>query len=480
MATGQTMVSRDLDININGVIEAWREFTERVLMPAVNESGESLEGSIFCRCGESEYSDEFVAKQVNLAALAREAEARAPLPGPYALEVGFNAGFSAALLLLASPKMRLTCVDIGEHAYTRPCFERLSAAFPGRVNLVLGDSRLAVPMLRTTTGEAARRFDLVHVDGCHFPEVAALDVANCGRLAAPGAWVVMDDTDADFLMRVWLRESTRQCVLGIPGACCIQGGGMPPGFEPCRFHDVRRAARLAFYTVFCGPSGHAADSVLRPPSDRHPCYFFSNNAGTLDRASDAGWIAVDVSTECPLWADDVMSASQAKPFKAAPHRRPELARFDFTVYVDSKCTVDLAGAGAALDKLLTQGKALLIKRHPDGDVGVDREFNRAMTLPRYASQRHKIAGYINEMFELKKPDAPDTQAMSNALPNVWTTLVARDMRHPRCREVGEAWMRDIERCGIECQISAYFLRQTHDDAVVVDDSGDTPIVFDIR
>ena len=447
-------------MDMDATIGAWRLYTEKVLMPAVLASGERLEGSIFCRCGESEYSNEFIAKQANLAALARAAEAAAPLPGPFALEVGFNAGFSAALLLLASSKLRLTCVDIGEHAYTRPCFERLAASFPGRVSMVIGDSRVAVPLLRSAMSE---RFDLIHVDGCHMPDVASLDIANCARLTAPGAWVVMDDTDADFLMRVWLRESTRQCVLGVDVEV--------PGFSPSRFHDVRRSARIAFYTVFCGPTGHVADCVLRPPSDRHPCFFFSNNASTLNRASDAGWVSVDVSIECPPWDDEVISASQAKPFKAAPHRRPELARFDFTVYIDSKRTLDLAGAGVAIDKLLTQKKAVLIKQHPEGDVGVDREFNRAMTLPRYASQRHKIEGYIKDMFEFD-----GSAAMSNNLPNVWTTLVVRDMRHPKCREVGEAWMRDIERCGIECQISAYFcLQQTHVDAVVVDDSDDTPI-----
>lgn len=70
-----------------------------------------------------------------------------------------------------------------------------------------------------------------------------------GTLPDPAAhrFQIEDDTDADFLMRVWLRESTRQCVLGVPRG--VFDAEMP-GFSPSRFHDVRRAARIAFYTVF--------------------------------------------------------------------------------------------------------------------------------------------------------------------------------------------------------------------------------------
>jgi hypothetical protein len=128
------------------VIDAWRVLVERDLMPRVISTGERLEGNIFCRCGQTTYSEEFVAKQINMVALAREADARAPPQGPIALEVGFNSGFSAALLLLACPRLRLTCVDIGEHAYTKPCFESLAAIFPTRVNLLIGDSRAVLPM----------------------------------------------------------------------------------------------------------------------------------------------------------------------------------------------------------------------------------------------------------------------------------------------------------------------------------------------
>lgn len=441
---------------LDAIVSKWRSFVEELLVPAAASTGEKVEFDISC--------NEFLSKQKSLLAAALATEASAPPPGPVALEIGFGAGFSAALLLLSSPSLKLTCVDIGSHAYTRPCFEKLFESFPDRISLVIGDSRVCVPLLRHKISSSI--FDLVHIDGSSLPNVALMDIANCAQNLSPGALVFMDDTRTDSMRQLWLSESVKHAIIQIP---TIETE--VPGFVRSPFYDMRRYACLAFYTVFCGPSGHIADAVLRPPSEKFPCFFFSNNSATLSLARKRGWIAVDVSVECPPWNDDVISASQSKPFKAVPHRRPELADFDYTIYVDSKRSINVRGAGTALEKLVASGKALLVKQHPSRDIGVNREFDRAMTLPRYASQRRNIVTYVNDM--LKRP------GMSNDQPNVWTTMVARNMRHPRCREVGDTWMQDIERCGIECQISAFFLQQTHADSVIVDNSADTPVMFDV-
>lgn len=56
-------------------------------------------------------------------------------------QVGFNAGHSACLLLLANPRARLVAFDLCEHGYARPCAEALRRAFGvHRVELVAGPS----------------------------------------------------------------------------------------------------------------------------------------------------------------------------------------------------------------------------------------------------------------------------------------------------------------------------------------------------
>lgn len=49
------------------------------------------------------------------------------------LEIGFNAGYSCLLMLLANPECHITLVDLNYHRYVVPCFEYLNAQFPGRL-----------------------------------------------------------------------------------------------------------------------------------------------------------------------------------------------------------------------------------------------------------------------------------------------------------------------------------------------------------
>jgi predicted O-methyltransferase YrrM len=62
----------------------------------------------------------------------------------------------------------------------------VDARYPGRHELIVGDSRETVP--RHGGG-----FDLVYVDGGHEYEIATADIANARGLAKPGGLVVVDD-----------------------------------------------------------------------------------------------------------------------------------------------------------------------------------------------------------------------------------------------------------------------------------------------
>ena len=112
-------------------------------------------------------------------------------------EIGFNAGHSAyTWLRAAGPRLRrLVHFDLGEHAYVAPHHESLRAAFPGvEMELVLGSSVETVPAFAAARPEV--RCDLLAVDGGHFGEVPLADLQNMRALAAPGAWVLMDDINA--------------------------------------------------------------------------------------------------------------------------------------------------------------------------------------------------------------------------------------------------------------------------------------------
>lgn len=168
------------------------------------ESGQQLvEGSLFFYGAfDLHYNDTFVHKQVNLFNLAKNAK--------YILEIGFNAGHSTALMLLANPSSKILHFDLCEHAYGKRCYEFLKSVFgPERfIELVGGDSRSTVPAYKQTVADMGIQFDLIHIDGGHTDLVAMSDISHCKDYACKDNIVVVDDYNADNIKRL-----TDQCVM---------------------------------------------------------------------------------------------------------------------------------------------------------------------------------------------------------------------------------------------------------------------------
>lgn len=103
------------------------------------------------------------------------------------MEIGFNSGYSALIMLLANPTASLVAVDICEHAYAKPCAAILKRRFGDRFTLVEGSSLDVVP-------EMTKKFDLFHIDGAY--HLRTPDITNCLGIANEGAVFVIDDTNS--------------------------------------------------------------------------------------------------------------------------------------------------------------------------------------------------------------------------------------------------------------------------------------------
>ena len=106
------------------------------------------------------------------------------------MEIGFNAGHSALLLLTANPHVKLTCIDICDHKYTVPCYEFLKSIFGDRINLIKSTSVLAFPLLSSTNID----MDLYIIDGSHAVEIAEVDLYNVIQYGKKGSIICFDDT----------------------------------------------------------------------------------------------------------------------------------------------------------------------------------------------------------------------------------------------------------------------------------------------
>lgn len=149
--------------------------------------GEPVEGNLFHPHNKIT-TDLTVAipKQVNVYSLARTAT--------NIMEIGFNAGHSVLLMLIANDDSKITCFDICEHTYTEKCFEYLDSTFPNRLTLIKGDSRKTVPQY---TNDTPPKFDLIHIDGGHNPDVTRQDFENSYKMCSK--FIIMDDTNMSYI-----------------------------------------------------------------------------------------------------------------------------------------------------------------------------------------------------------------------------------------------------------------------------------------
>lgn len=178
------------DNTINNNINQAKEFINRKLLPIINNCGELLEGNIFMLHNTSEYTDVYLLKAKNISNMVLNKNIKS------VMEIGFNSGFSALLMLLSNPNVVVNCFDLGEHAYTPVCYHKLKENFGNRINLTIGDSTKTLLNVNET-------YDLIHIDGGHSTEVAESDIVNSIRLSKKGTVLIMDDYDFPNLHELW-------------------------------------------------------------------------------------------------------------------------------------------------------------------------------------------------------------------------------------------------------------------------------------
>ena len=107
------------------------------------------------------------------------------------LEVGFNAGHSALLILSSNPNVKYTAIDIMQHDYTIECYDCLKTIFKDRIELIKGDATVKLPELLANNSE----YDGYIIDGNHTFGFAYNDVYNIINYAKNGSVICVDDTD---------------------------------------------------------------------------------------------------------------------------------------------------------------------------------------------------------------------------------------------------------------------------------------------
>ena len=117
------------------------------------------------------------------------------------VEIGFNAGHSALLMLEANKNCHIHVFDICEHTYTQSCFNYLQAQYGNRMTMHKGDSHIQLKAFKTVNPDY--HFNIVHIDGNHEYYHANIDFFLAKELSQTGAYCILDDTNIFYLHRLW-------------------------------------------------------------------------------------------------------------------------------------------------------------------------------------------------------------------------------------------------------------------------------------
>jgi hypothetical protein len=211
---------------------------------------------------------------------------------------------------------------------------------------------------------------------------------------------------------------------------------------------------LAFYTVFIGSNTNPSFRVPPLPSVNHDCYYFTNNQSILKSLSKTGWIPrfVDVSPK-----DDVFdSCMLSKHVKALPSEYAELANYHYTCYLDSK--VNKVSPQKILDLISkyceVQGYSMLLRQHWFLPPNVFNELEESMNQERYKLQKDRYVSYITQQVENGLSSTTEYHAACG--------IIIRNMKDKIIQDIGETWLEHISQCGIQDQISFFFVKQLFD------------------
>ena len=214
---------------------------------------------------------------------------------------------------------------------------------------------------------------------------------------------------------------------------------------------------LAFYTYFYGSNNNPAFRMPELPSLKYKCYYYTNNNTLIELLKGTNWIGI--YDEKSTTDDLIQSCMVGKHIKTMSHEYSELKDYDYLCFLDSKlCKVNEQFVENFIHKyFIKDNYALLLRKHWFINDNVWNEYNESMYQERYQLESEKYKNYITNQ----------VNAGLSVLTNQHCAcgFLIKNMKHEKMIEINTTWFKHIQECGIQDQISFFFVKQLFHDFI---------------
>lgn len=179
----------------------------------------------------------------------------------------------------------------------------------------------------------------------------------------------------------------------------------------------------------------------------------------MERLCNTPWIGI--FDDQPTTDDLIESCMVSKKVKVMPHKYEEIRYYDYLCYLDSKMEKinETFIENYITEYFIQQNYALLLREHWFLKPEVWAEFYESMKQWRYYVQHQQ---YINYIEKNVKNGLSDTTQFHCA-----AGLLIRNMKHEKMVELNETWYEHIQECGIQDQISFFFVKQLFEEKTIL-------------
>lgn len=216
--------------------------------------------------------------------------------------------------------------------------------------------------------------------------------------------------------------------------------------------------QIAFGTVYIGEE---TDINIPKVPQQNDSYFITNRKELFPKISRAGWqpVFVNIPTidTIDLVEKQIYYTTACKEYRVFPQKYLQ-KKFDYIVMFDNKFNVNVSGTYKTIYKPLLN--AISVHRHifiKPGE-GIKKEFKKCIKYQqRYKRQESQYKKYIEEQKKLG--------LSINHNKHYQLGYVIYNMNHSKITKIQNTWMKHINKCGINDQISFNFIGQIYDEYI---------------